>query len=197
MLLAASSKLGQSVENALEFEKARDSASTDFLTGLPNAGSICAHLDQELARSGRDGQPLAVLLCDLNGFKSVNDNYGHLTGNKLLQEIAKKLSTVCRGYDLVGRFGGDEFLLVLPGLDAASGRQFLPRVHAAVEEASQNICGKKVVSVSVGSAIHPQDGETSEDLLSEADRAMYEAKEDHYRKKGKTLQAKLVDALDE
>jgi len=196
MLLAASSKLGQSVENALEFEKAQDSASTDFLTGLPNARSICAHLDQELARSGRSGKSLAVLLCDLNGFKTVNDNHGHLTGNRLLQEIAKNLSTVCRGYDLVGRFGGDEFILVLPGFDAVSVAEFLPRVHAAVEEAAQSICGEKAVSVSIGSAVHPQDGLTSEELLSEADRTMYDAKENHYRQKGNALRTQLVDAFE-
>lgn len=195
MLLAASSKLGQSVENALEFEEAKDSASTDFLTGLPNARSICAHLDSELARSGRNGKTLAVLLCDLNGFKTVNDNYGHLTGNKLLQEIAKKMRTVCRDYDLVGRFGGDEFMFVLPEFDEASVKEFLPRVQAAVEEAAQTICSKKAVSVSVGSAFHPQDGVTAEELLSEADRAMYEAKENHYREKGDRLRTQLVDAL--
>ena len=187
MLLAASSKLGQSVENALEFEKARDSASTDFLTGLPNARSICSHLDSELARSRRSKKSLAVLLCDLNGFKSVNDNFGHLTGNKLLQEIAKNLRTVCRDYDLVGRLGGDEFILVLPEFDSPTVDEFLPRVQAAVLEASQAVCNTKAVSVSVGAAFFPQDGETSEELLSEADRAMYESKEDHYRGAGKLL----------
>ncbi|MGC1417580.1 MAG: HD domain-containing phosphohydrolase [Candidatus Acidiferrum sp.] len=196
MLMAASSKLGQSVENALEFEKAQDSASTDFLTELPNARSICAHLNDELARSVRSGKPLAVLLCDLNGFKTVNDNYGHLTGNKLLQEIAKNLSGVCRDYDLVGRLGGDEFILVLPEFDAATVAEFLPRVHAAVEQAAQTICNRKAVSVSVGASIYPQDGATPEELLSEADRAMYEVKESHYRDRGDSLRAHLVKSLE-
>jgi diguanylate cyclase (GGDEF)-like protein/putative nucleotidyltransferase with HDIG domain len=193
MLLAASSKLGQSVENALEFEKAQDSASTDFLTELPNARSICAHLDSELARCLRTGSSLAVLLCDLNGFKTVNDHHGHLMGNKLLQEIAKNLRAICRDYDLVGRLGGDEFILVLPEFDAASVQEILPRVEAAVAEAAQTICGAKTVSVSVGSAFHPQDGVTAEELLSEADRAMYEAKERHYREKGEALRTQLVE----
>jgi diguanylate cyclase (GGDEF)-like protein/putative nucleotidyltransferase with HDIG domain len=184
MLLAASSKLGLSVENSLEFEKAQDSASTDFLTGLPNARSICAHLDSELARSKRSGAPLAVLLCDLNGFKTVNDNFGHLVGNKLLEEIAKNFRTVCREYDLVGRLGGDEFILVLPEFTSATVKELLPRVELAVEEAGQAVCGKKVVTASVGAAFYPKDGLSAEELLSEADRAMYEAKETHYRKKG-------------
>jgi diguanylate cyclase (GGDEF)-like protein/putative nucleotidyltransferase with HDIG domain len=184
MLLAASSKLGLSVENSLQFEKAQDSASTDFLTGLPNARSICAHLDSELARSKRSGQHLAVLLCDLNGFKTVNDNYGHLVGNKLLEQIARNLRTVCREFDLVGRLGGDEFILVLPEFTTTTVKELLPRVELAVEEAGEAICCKKVVTASVGAAFYPKDGLTAEELLSEADRSMYEAKENHYRERG-------------
>src|SRR6266702_820957 len=93
MLLAASSKLGVSVENALQYEKAQSTASTDFLTGLPNARSICLHLEKELSRVRRTKTPLAVLLCDLNGFKKVNDTFGHLTGNKLLQEISARFKS--------------------------------------------------------------------------------------------------------
>jgi diguanylate cyclase (GGDEF)-like protein/putative nucleotidyltransferase with HDIG domain len=184
MLLAASSKLGLSVENSLQFEKAQDSASTDFLTGLPNARSICAHLDSELARSKRSGQHLAVLLCDLNGFKTVNDNYGHLVGNKLLEQIARNLRTVCREFDLVGRLGGDEFILVLPEFTTTTVKELLPRVELAVEQAGEVICCKKVVTASVGAAFYPKDGLTAEELLSEADRSMYEAKENHYRERG-------------
>jgi diguanylate cyclase (GGDEF)-like protein/putative nucleotidyltransferase with HDIG domain len=192
MLLAASSKLGLSVENSLQFEKAQDSASTDFLTGLPNARSICAHLDAELSRSERSAQPLAVLLCDLNGFKTVNDNYGHLVGNKLLEEIARNFRTVCREYDLVGRLGGDEFILVLPEFTTTTVKEFIPRVQLAVEDAGRTVCGKKVVTASVGAAFYPQDGVTAEELLSEADRAMYEAKEGHYRERGVPSTPQLV-----
>jgi len=181
LLLAASSKLGLSVENALQFESAKDSASTDFLTGLPNARTICAHLEAEIARSERSKTPLAVLLCDLNGFKSVNDNFGHLVGNKLLQEIAKNLHGICREYDLIGRLGGDEFVLVLPGFDPNSTQQFLSRMIVAVQDASKAVCGDTSVSASVGAAYYPEDGATSEALLSEADRTMYEAKERHYQ----------------
>jgi diguanylate cyclase (GGDEF)-like protein/putative nucleotidyltransferase with HDIG domain len=192
MLLAASSKLGLSVENSLQFEKAQDSASTDFLTGLPNARSICAHLDSELARSKRSGQHLAVLLCDLNGFKTVNDNYGHLVGNKLLEQIARNLRTVCREFDLVGRLGGDEFILVLPEFTTTTVKELLPRVELAVEEAGKTICCKKVVTASVGAAFYPKDGLTAEELLSEADRSMYEAKESHYRERSASSPTQIV-----
>jgi len=182
MLLAASSKLGVSVENALQYEKAQSTASTDFLTGLPNARSICLHLEKELSRVRRTKKPLAVLLCDLNGFKKVNDTFGHLTGNKLLQEIAARFKSSCREYDQVGRLGGDEFVFVLPELAKDQVPDMERRLNRAVQEASRSSCAEMVVSVSVGSAFYPVDGVSGEELLSEADRSMYEVKEKHYAK---------------
>src|SRR6266851_4789999 len=180
MLLAASSKLGVSVENALQYEKAQNTASTDFLTGLPNARSICLHLEKELSRVRRTKTPLAVLLCDLNGFKKVNDTFGHLTGNKLLREIAARFKSSCREYDEVGRLGGDEFVLVLPDVAKDQVTEMEGRLSRAVQEASRSSCAEMVVTVSVGSAFYPDDGVCGEELLSEADRRMYEVKEKHY-----------------
>jgi diguanylate cyclase (GGDEF)-like protein/putative nucleotidyltransferase with HDIG domain len=182
MLLAASSKLGLSVENALQYEKVQSTASTDFLTSLPNARSICLHLEKELTRIRRSKKPLAVLLCDLNGFKKVNDTLGHLAGNKLLQEIAAKFKSSCRDYDQVGRLGGDEFVFILPEMTKDNVADVQKRLSRAVEEASRAICPEMIISVSVGSSFYPKDGETGEELLSEADRSMYEVKERHYSK---------------
>jgi len=194
LLLAASTKLGLSVENALQFERAQDTASTDFLTGLPNARSICAHLEKEISRCGRASQSLAVLVCDLNGFKSVNDSSGHLVGNKLLQEIARNLSAACRDYDQVGRLGGDEFVFVGPGLTQEEIRHLKPRLELAVEDAGRSVCQSKVVTVSVGCAFFPEDGLTAEELLSEADRRMYETKEKHYKKQNEAVRFESVDS---
>ena len=180
LLLAASSKLGLSVENALQYEQAQSTASTDYLTGLPNARSICLHLEKELIRIQRSRRPLAVLLCDLNGFKKVNDKFGHLTGNKLLQEVATKFKGSCREYDQVGRLGGDEFVFVLPEVTKDLLAEMERRLARAVREAGRTVCGETIVSVSVGSAIFPADGISGEALLSEADRSMYELKEKHY-----------------
>ncbi len=182
LLLAASSKLGLSVENALQYEQAQSTASTDYLTGLPNARSICLHLEKELTRIRRSRRPLAVLLCDLDGFKKVNDKFGHLTGNKLLQEVAAKFKSSCREYDQVGRLGGDEFVFVLPDVTKDLVAEMEKRLSRAVREASRSVCGENVVSVSVGSAFFPADGVSGEELLSEADRSMYEVKERHYSK---------------
>ena len=184
LVLAVSSKLGLSVENALQFEKAQDSASTDYLTGLPNARSICVHMEKELSRARRAGHSLTVLLCDLNGFKKVNDSFGHLVGNKLLQEIARKLQAACREYDQVGRLGGDEFVLVLPEITASTVKELRRRLELAVEEAGFTVCRRKVVTVSIGYAHHPEDGVAADVLLSEADRRMYESKEKYYRQLG-------------
>ena len=180
LLLAASSKLGLSVENALQFEQAQSTASTDYLTGLPNARSICLHLEKELSRVRRAKNPLAVLLCDLNGFKKVNDTFGHLTGNKLLREIASRFKSSCREYDQVGRLGGDEFVFVLPEMTKENISELLKRLTRAVEEASRSACPEMIVSVSVGCSFYPADGASGEELLSEADRSMYEVKEKHY-----------------
>ena len=180
MLLAASSKLGVSVENALHYEQAQSTASTDYLTGLPNARSICLHLEKELSRVRRTKRPLAVLLCDLNGFKKVNDTFGHLTGNKLLQEIAVRFKSSCREYDQVGRLGGDEFVFVLPEVTKDNVAEMEKRLSLAVQEASCSACPEMTISVSVGSSFYPVDGASGEELLSEADRSMYGVKEKHY-----------------
>src|SRR5215471_488647 len=193
LLLAASSKLGLSVENALQYERAQDTASTDFLTGLANARTICVHLEQEIARSRRNGSALAVFLSDLNGFKSVNDKFGHLVGNKLLQQIAKNLKGTCREYDQIGRLGGDEFVFVLPDLAKDGAEELKPRLELAVEEAGQQICGAKVVSASIGCAFYPKDGSTAEELLSEADHRMYETKETYYKQRGEAPRLQVVD----
>jgi diguanylate cyclase (GGDEF)-like protein len=195
LLLAASSKLGLSVENAMQYERAQDTASTDFLTGLPNARSICVHMESEISRSRRTGSEIAVLLCDLNGFKSVNDNFGHLVGNKLLQEIAKNLKNACRDYDQAGRLGGDEFVFVLPEFTTDFVEELRLRLALAVEEAGRSICKGSVVTASIGSAFYPKDGVTAEALLAEADRRMYESKANHYKQLGEMPQLRVVETL--
>jgi diguanylate cyclase (GGDEF)-like protein/putative nucleotidyltransferase with HDIG domain len=193
LLLAASSKLGLSVENAMQYELAQDTASTDFLTGLPNARSICVQLEQEIARSRRAGSLLAVLLCDLNGFKNVNDNFGHLVGNKLLQEVAKNFKGACREYDRVGRLGGDEFVFILPDFVDGWTEELKSRLLVAVEDAGFAICQAKAVTGSIGCAFYPKDGLTAEELLAEADRRMYEAKESYYKQRAETSRVEIGD----
>lgn len=193
LLLAVSSKLGLSVENAMQFEHAEDTASTDFLTGLPNARAICAQLERELARCKRSGTHLAVLLCDLNGFKSVNDSFGHIIGNRLLTEVGKNLRAACRECDQVGRLGGDEFVLVLPECAPDAVAELKIRLELAVNSAAKSVCGDGAVTVSIGRAFHPDDGSTVDELLSEADQSMYLSKAAHYKNMDETSRVQAMD----
>jgi diguanylate cyclase (GGDEF)-like protein len=165
------------IENALRFQQAESSASTDYMTGLPNARSLFLHLDGELARCRRLNSPLVVLVCDMNGFKRVNDQYGHLEGNRLLHSVAKKLKESCREYDYVARMGGDEFVLVLPGLQPDQLASKMERLKAITADAGREIFPEETISLSIGHAMFPEDGVDADRLLSEADRRMYIAKQ--------------------
>ncbi len=177
ILLAINAKLALSIENALKFRQAESSASTDYLTGLPNARSLFLHLDAELSRCRRLNTPLGVLVCDLDGFKQVNDRFGHLEGNKLLREVASGLKQSCREYDYIARMGGDEFVLVLPGLvDSALDAKVTRLCHIAVE-AGRKVTNEEIITLSVGQALYPADGSDAEQLLAEADRRMYKCKQ--------------------
>jgi diguanylate cyclase (GGDEF)-like protein len=103
-----------------------------------------------------------------------------LTGNKLLQEAASKLRADCREYDRVGRLGGDEFVFILPEHEQSHLPELKRRIDRAVQEASRDVCGTNEVSMSLGCAFYPEDGITAEELLSVADRRMYEAKEEYH-----------------
>jgi len=176
IMMAIAPKVALSVENALRYQQAESSAATDYMTGLPNARSLFFHLDAEISRCRRQNNPVAVLVCDMNGFKAINDRFGHLTGNRLLRRVATSLKECCREYDYVARMGGDEFVLVIPGLKADTLQQTIERLGKATVEAGREITNQDIVSLSIGHAFYPEDGTDAEQLLSEADRRMYAAK---------------------
>jgi diguanylate cyclase (GGDEF)-like protein/putative nucleotidyltransferase with HDIG domain len=180
ILLAVSSKIALSVENALKYQQAEDSATTDYLTGLPNARSLFVHLSRELARCRRTSTTLAVMVCDLDNFKQINDLYGHLEGDNLLKEFANRVKEVCRGYDYVARMGGDEFVVVAPGLSAEASDEKASRLHQLAVEAGRQVAGRDLVGLSVGTAFCPEDSFDVERLLAEADRRMYSMKKVHH-----------------
>jgi len=180
ILLAVASKVALSVENALKYQQAESSATTDYLTGLPNARSLFVHLAQEVARCRRMKTSLAVLVCDIDGFKQINDSFGHLEGDKLLREFTTRLKDVCRGYDYVARMGGDEFVITAPGLTADAAKEKAERLNQAAIESGKHVCGRELITLSVGMAFCPDDGFDVERLLAEADRRMYSMKQIHH-----------------
>ena len=180
ILLAVASKVALSVENALKYQQAESSATTDYLTGLPNARSLFVHLAQEVARCRRMKTSLAVLVCDIDGFKQINDSFGHLEGDKLLREFTTRLKDVCRGYDYVARMGGDEFVITAPGLTPEAAKEKAERLNQAAIESGKHVCGRELITLSVGVAFCPEDGFDVERLLAEADRRMYSMKQIHH-----------------
>lgn len=177
VLLALVSKVSLSIENALRFQQAESSATKDFLTDLPNARSLFLHLDSELARAKRKQEGLAVLVCDVDGFKSVNDRFGHLQGNKVLQLVAKRLRETCREYDYVARMGGDEFVVVLSAADAQVAAAKASQMDALVRMAGREFFGQDIISLSVGTAFFLDDAANAEGLVAEADQRMYAGKQ--------------------
>ena len=176
ILQAIAGKLAFTVENARKYKQAETSASIDFLTGLPNARAIFQRVDAELARSRRNSETLTLMVCDLDGFKKINDLFGHLTGNRILQAFSVSLRELFRQYDLVARLGGDEFVVALPGMNNEDANQRVSEIESMAKVVGKQITGTDHLSISVGISIYPQDGDTVEDLLSVADRRMYQNK---------------------
>ncbi|APC15024.1 GGDEF domain-containing protein [Pseudomonas frederiksbergensis] len=150
----------------------------DVLTGLPNRAYLSDLLEQALDYSRVESVPLAVCMLDLDGFKAVNDGYGHASGDLLLVEVAKRLRTIVRGEDVVARLAGDEFVLILRFVhDMPELRAALHRVLGAIS-APYSILGKDInVFASIGVTLFPDDSEDAQTLLRHADQAMYVAKQ--------------------
>ncbi len=131
-LQALSDLAGVACTNAQAFEQAQTAARTDSLTGLLNHGAVHGQVRDEIARARRTGEPLCCLLADLDNFKPINDQHGHLAGDRILKEVAAQLDEEFRAYDGIGRFGGDEFVVVLPGMTEDEADLAAERFQAAV-----------------------------------------------------------------
>src|ERR1700719_2967387 len=191
ILMAVSSKMALSIENALKYEQAESSATTDYLTGLPNARSLFLELDRELARCKRDNVSLTLMVCDMNGFKKINDRFGHLEGNRVLRLFAQALKDSCREYDYVARMGGDEFVVIAPGLPADAAAKKIEQIRPLARQAGFDVCGDDLLSLSVGLAVSPDDGNDAEQLLTEADRRMYLEKQKQPTQKDQRLHTRM------
>ena len=161
-------------------EAMRFKATHDALTGVWNRGTILETLDREITRSRREGVSLGVLIGDLDHFKSVNDTYGHLAGDAVLRDITKRMQVEVRPYDAVGRYGGEEFLILLPGCNGSDTQAKAERLREAIfREPVTTSAGDLTVSMSVGGvATGDWPEETANQILQMADSALYRAKED-------------------
>lgn len=166
-------------ELLLAREALRIQATHDGLTGLLNRGSILEALQNEMSRAGRENQPLGVLLMDLDRFKLINDTHGHLAGDAVLREASQRMKAAVRCYDSIGRYGGEEFLAVLPGCSGPAAGQQAERIREAV--AGQPFpSGGDLLSVTCSIGVSWRDSPLVHDadqLIREADLALYRAKD--------------------
>lgn len=148
---------------------------TDYLTGVLNRQTFMKLASRKL-QSLKENETACLLYLDLDGFKKVNDEFGHSFGDKLLQAAAKRIKSSIRSSDLLGRIGGDEFVLFLAGADVRMAEEVLERINEKLKEPF-GIDGVRIeLSLSAGTAVYPKDGESLEDLIEASDKAMYRAK---------------------
>ncbi|BBE51829.1 Cyclic di-GMP phosphodiesterase Gmr [Ferriphaselus amnicola] len=166
-------------EKKQQQEKIERLAYYDSLTGLPNRVVLADRMEQAMARADRNNRHIAFCYIDLDGFKPINDRYGHKAGDKVLIEIGRRLSETIRSNDTVARLGGDEFVLLLSDLETASeGNQILARVLERVAQPCDISADISVaVTASIGVALYPSDENDPDTLLRHADQAMYQAKQ--------------------
>ena len=159
-------------------EELRFRATHDGLTGIPNRAMVMEALNREAARQVREGQPFGVVLVDIDHFKNVNDTYGHLCGDDVLKAVVERMKACIRGYDVIGRYGGEEFLIVVPAVDASGGRGFGRKDSPDRRvPAGADVTGEVGVTVSLGVAVSADPKRTSApELLRLADEALYRAK---------------------
>ncbi|MCZ6506442.1 MAG: diguanylate cyclase, partial [Acidobacteria bacterium] len=158
-------------------EKLENLSMTDELTGLYNRRYLGRILDKELSRARRSGQPLSLLMLDLDHFKAFNDLLGHLEGDALLRQAAQLLTDRFRATDVVSRYGGEEFVAILPATAKVEAAEIAERVRAEFEAHPPFTKLAPRVTLSAGLATYPEDGETQEELLLNADVALYRAKD--------------------
>jgi diguanylate cyclase (GGDEF)-like protein/putative nucleotidyltransferase with HDIG domain len=166
------------IHNALVFEQTQDEALKDGLTGLANARALHFHATRELGRARRTGSQFALVVLDLDDFKSINDTYGHLAGDRALREVAASLRKTTRPYDMCIRYGGDEFVVLLAScgrIEAEERRRTFQEMVEAITFETEN--GESIpLGISAGVGVFPEDGDTYERLLARADRRMYKDK---------------------
>ncbi|HSU58976.1 MAG TPA: diguanylate cyclase [Bryobacteraceae bacterium] len=158
-------------------EELRERANKDLLTMLPNRPAICSALEQEISRCQRDHRSVGVILLDIDHFKKINDTYGHFAGDAVLRETAARLRSNMRPYDQVGRYGGEEFLVVLPNCDLEQAKSQAERMRQKLESSTMLVDSAELrVSASFGATVSDDSGRDPDVFVRVADEALYRAK---------------------
>jgi diguanylate cyclase (GGDEF)-like protein len=166
------------IENALQVRRLEEQAVTDDLTGLYNSRYLHQVLHREVERARRYNHQVSLIFLDLDGFKEINDRHGHLAGSRALVEIGEVLAKTVRTIDVVSRFGGDEFTVILPETGVPGAATIAERIRTRIEEKTllEDIGVRANVTASLGVATFPDHGHNKDELLAQADRAMYSVK---------------------
>lgn len=176
-LVAFAHQAEAALDNTFLYEETRRLSLTDGLTSIWNRRQFDLSCAQELKRANRFGEPFAVVICDLDDFKSINDRYHHPGGDAVLIEFAQRLVAATREVDFVGRYGGEEFVLILPRTDCQGAEVVAEAIRRATADVAFDTGhGKVGVTVSIGLACHPEHGGSPQHLVDAADAALFEAK---------------------
>ncbi|HLG12925.1 MAG TPA: HD domain-containing phosphohydrolase [Blastocatellia bacterium] len=178
LLETISTHTAVAVSNALAFERTQESALTDNLTGLPNSRYMYSFFDQERSRADRQGYPLVMMMMDLDGFKKINDTYGHHIGDEILRRISQLVRRKLRMGDTLIRYAGDEFVAVLHRATPDMVDDLKRRLQASVDDFAHEVRPGRVarVGISIGHATYGEDGHAIDELMEVADQRMYEDK---------------------
>jgi diguanylate cyclase (GGDEF)-like protein len=177
MLGVIATQVAVSLANGLLYKKMETMATTDGLTGLTNHRAFQERFGELLDRAVRHGLRAAVLLCDVDHFKKVNDTYGHPVGDEVLRRVARVLQEVARKIDITARYGGEEFAVVLDNADIAQARGVAERIRQEVGKlVLESDKGPFKITMSLGVAAFPDDGKDRAMLIEHADHALYHAK---------------------
>jgi len=178
LISTAAEQVAVAIKNAQLYSSAEEVALTDDLTGLHNYRSFQTKLAEEIERAGRSNRPLSMSIVDIDGFKQYNDKFGHIAGNKVLKEFAALLQNEVRVYDIVARYGGDEFCIIFPETDKEEALETAERIRFSIEKhkfpLEDIILGG--LTISTGLAAYPSGAKSMEELVLQADKALYKAK---------------------
>ena len=194
LLETISRTAADAILKSVKHEETTAYALTDPMTSLPNARSLQQQFEKEVARARRAGNSFQVLVLDLDGFKAVNDTFGHKAGDKMLKEVSRVIKEQLREYDFLARYGGDEFVALIPETGSSDVLELCRRIESAVSEFDLPIGPDSVakVGVSLGAASYPNHGETFDQMIIAADKAMYSTKAFRKQRKAQSMDTAKV-----